>query len=105
MNDYQEIASLLIDLEAILRNRGLWASEPPSDEALASVEPFCVDTLELQEWLQFIFIPRIYWLIDAEAAMPAKCEIKPVVEEALDNPGEALLRVIGQLDDAITRAP
>ncbi|WP_258876037.1 YqcC family protein, partial [Pseudomonas aeruginosa] len=28
-------------------------------EALASPEPFCVDTLALEQWLQWIFLPRM----------------------------------------------
>lgn len=103
MESRHDIASLLIDLEAVMRNGGLWSETPPAAEALASVQPFCVDTLELAEWLQFIFIPRIYALLDSGAPLPEKCEIRPVVEEALDNPGRDLLRVIGELDAVITR--
>ena len=77
MSGYAEISSLLIDLEAAMRNSGLWASEQPAPEALASTQPFCVDTLALEEWLQFVFIPRIRAIIAAETNMPAKCEIKP----------------------------
>jgi uncharacterized protein YqcC (DUF446 family) len=33
---------------------------PPSTEALASDQPFCVDTLTLPRWLQFIFLPTLY---------------------------------------------
>ncbi|WP_372778533.1 YqcC family protein [Litorivivens sp.] len=104
MSGYAEISSLLIDLEAVMRNSGLWASEPPAPEALASSQPFCVDTLALEEWLQFVFIPRIRAIVEAETTMPAKCEIKPVLEQAMSNPSAALVSVIGRLDEAITRA-
>ncbi len=104
MSRYAEIGALLIDLEAVMRNSGLWASEEPTPEALASTQPFCVDTLALEAWLQFVFIPRIRASVEGQAAMPAQCEIKPVVEEAMANPGAALVRVIGLLDEAITRA-
>ncbi len=104
MSGYAEISSLLIDLEAVMRNSGLWASEEPAPEALASTQPFCVDTLALEEWLQFVFIPRIRAIVAAETNMPAKCEIKPVVEEAMANPGAELVRVVALLDEAITRA-
>ncbi len=99
-----DIASLLIDLEAIMRNAGLWSQSPPSAAALRSTQPFCVDTLELAEWLQFIFLPRMHGLLEAGAAMPEKCEIKPVVEEGISNPSAELLRVVAALDAAITRA-
>lgn len=104
MEAHTEIASLLIDLEAIMRNGGLWSESPPSAAALSSTQPFCVDTLELAEWLQFVFLPRMYALLETGAAMPEKCEIKPVVEEGINNPSAELLKVVAALDEAITRA-
>ena len=104
MDAHTEISSLLIDLEAVMRNSGLWSESPPSAAALRSTQPFCVDTLELAQWLQFIFLPRMYGLLEAGAGMPEKCEIKPVVEEGIRNPSAELLRVVAALDEAITRA-
>lgn len=101
---HHEIASLLIDLEAVMRNSGHWSEQVPPARALASVEPFCVDTLDLHEWLQFVFIPNMYTLLDAEAEMPAKCEIHPVAEEFFDASAGELLRVIARLDEIITAA-
>ncbi|WP_372781022.1 YqcC family protein [Litorivivens sp.] len=99
-----EIASLLIDLEAIMRASGLWSAQAPDPAALASSQPFCVDTLDLAQWLQFVFIPRMQGLLEAGLPMPEKCEIKPVLEEGMVSPSDALLSVIGDLDEAITRA-
>lgn len=104
MDARTEIASLLIDLEATMRNTGLWSEQRPSVAALSSTQPFCVDTLKLSEWLQYIFLPRMYGLLDAGAMMPEKCEIKPVVEEGIVNPSAELLKVVAALDKAITRA-
>ena len=81
MASHHQIESLLIDLEAALRNSGLWAVESPGAAALASTEPFAVDTMELQQWLQFIFIPRIRFLIDNDQALPGQCSIAPMAEE------------------------
>jgi len=53
-----DIAERLIDLEAELRQLNLWAADPPTPEALASEQPFAVDTLALEQWLQFIFFTR-----------------------------------------------
>ena len=54
-----EIAAQLIDLEAGLRQLDLWSDEPPTAEALESEQPFAMDSLEFEEWLQFIFLRRI----------------------------------------------
>lgn len=81
MNLYIEIASTLMDLEAELRNLNQWDAQPLSDAALASVEPFGVDTMTLPQWLQFIFIPRMYALIEAQQLPPGRCEIQPIAEQ------------------------
>lgn len=77
---YTLLASLLIDIECELRRSHLWSAEPPSAEALASVEPFCVDTMDLQQWLQFIFLPRMHELLVAKAPLPAQCDITAIAE-------------------------
>lgn len=76
-----EIAEVLIDLEAQLRQLGLWEKIPPSTEALASTEPFCVDTLTLPQWLQFVFLPTVYRMLAQDQALPDRCGIAPMAEE------------------------
>ncbi|MET0377906.1 MAG: YqcC family protein [Spongiibacteraceae bacterium] len=104
MSVYIEIASTLMDLEAELRRIGQWDAEPPSPTALASVEPFCVDTMTLAQWLQFIFIPRMYALAEAQQLPPGRCEIQPMAEEYFNGSkldGLPLLRHIARLDALI----
>lgn len=106
MSDHIAIASLLIDIEAELRRLRQWQFEPPSAPALASTEPFCVDTLTFVQWLQFVFLPRMHALAAARQLPPGRCEIKPLAEEYFGD-GKLdvgnLLRVIGELDAAINR--
>jgi len=109
--DHIQIASLLIDIEAELRRLQQWQYEAPSPEALASVEPFCVDTLTFAQWLQFIFLPRMHALVAAQKLPPGRCEIKPIAEEYfqkgpfLEKKGNVakLLQAIGELDNEINR--
>ncbi len=76
-----EVAEVLIDIEAQLRQLSLWDRIAPSSRALASVEPFCVDTLTLPQWLQFVFLPTVYQLLEEDAALPERCAITPMAEE------------------------
>ena len=78
---HTEVAALLIDVEAELRRLRLWDDEPPSAESLASTQPFAIDTLTLPQWLQFIFLPTMYRLVNERAALPAACGITPMAEE------------------------
>ncbi len=54
-----KLTHALEQLEAELRQCELWQSTPPSEDALQSVEPFSIDTLEPHEWLQWIFLPTM----------------------------------------------
>ena len=81
MNQLQQYAALLQQIEQELRDNGLWASKPPSPHALASRMPFCVDTLKLEQWLQFIFIPKMRAIIDNNQLIPQVSGIAPLAEE------------------------
>lgn len=76
-----DVAEVLIDIEGELRQLGLWDRMPPSAEALASDQPFCVDTLTLPQWLQFIFLPTLYQLLESGDSLPERCGIAPMAEE------------------------
>ena len=102
-----DIAERLIDLEAQLRQLNLWAADPPSPDALASEQPFAMDTLALEEWLQFIFLPTLYQLLDTGAALPERCAIAPMAEETLGKrqlPTAALIATLEHLDQLITES-
>lgn len=75
------VAEILIDIEKELRELRLWEFESPSAEALASTLPFAVDTLDFHQWLQFIFIPRLYLMIEQRLPLPAVSGVKPMAEE------------------------
>jgi len=75
------VAELLIDIEAQLRQLGLWEREPPPPQALASDQPFSLDTLTLPQWLQFIFLPTLYRLLAEGQPLPERCGIAPMAQE------------------------
>ena len=77
-----EVADLLLLIERELRQLGLWSELMPPAQALASGAPFCVDTLALDQWLQWIFVPRMKDLIEGGQALPAVSGIAPMAEES-----------------------
>lgn len=102
------VADQLLLIERELRASGLWGSESPSLERLSSVEPFCVDTLALEEWLQWIFLPRMKLIIESGASLPAASGIREIAEVTYANEGErvaALLAALGAFDRLIGEAP
>jgi uncharacterized protein YqcC (DUF446 family) len=100
-----EVAAVLIDIEARLRQLGLWDKLPPSAEALASDQPFCIDTLTLPQWLQFIFLPTIYRMLEQQQPLPDRCAIAPMAEEFFRGSGlptTELLLALRQVDELLT---
>lgn len=59
-----QLADCLLRIEMELRQLQLWEQERPPEEAFASTEPFCIDTLAFTQWLQFVFLERMSVLIE-----------------------------------------
>ena len=71
---------MLNQLEVGLMDLGLWSGERPTAEALASTLPFCYDTLELEQWLQFVFLGRMREILEQGDHLPDSCAIYPYIE-------------------------
>ena len=102
-----EVAELLIDIEAQLRQLNLWDRIPPSKASLASTEPFCIDTLTLPQWLQFIFLPTLYEMLEQEQSLPGRCGIAPMAAEFFRDTGlasEGLQRALLTIDEVLSQA-
>ncbi len=100
------IAAQLIELEANLRQLGLWSAEARSPESLVSDQPFAVDVLEMEQWLQYVFLPALYDLLKQDIPMPEQCAIAPMAEETLGKksiPCGALIATLRDLDRLITQ--
>jgi uncharacterized protein YqcC (DUF446 family) len=102
------LAEHLLLIERELRLLGWWQDEAPSAEALASPEPFCVDTLTFEQWLQWIFLPRMKVLLESGAALPSVSGIQAMGEMVYrQQPGIArrLLELLGEFDRLLMRTP
>ena len=100
------LAEHLLLIERELRVLGWWQEQAPSAEALASQELFCVDTLTFEQWLQWIFLPRMKQLLEAGAALPSVSGIQPMAEMVYrEQSGLArrLLELLGEFDRLLTR--
>ena len=75
--------TLLENLEKELRKLECWETIPPSNEAISSSVPFCMDTMAFTQWLQWLFIPRVRAILDQGGTLPKGANITPYAEEAL----------------------
>ncbi len=94
---HEKLTACLVSLQSNMQDHGIWAVQPPSPDALMSDQPFCVDTLPLEHWLQFVMIPRFYWMMSEGVALPIQCDVAPMAEEAFKN------RKLGQVISCLTR--
>jgi uncharacterized protein YqcC (DUF446 family) len=97
-----DIADHLLLIERELKVQGWWDDEPPSDEALASTVPFAVDTMSLEQWLQWIFLPRMKAIL--EQPLPNASGILVMAETVFtDRPEQSreLRRLLAEFDQLI----
>lgn len=100
----ESILEILKVLEMELRAQDQWQRLAPPEQALASKLPFCYDTLEFNQWLQWVFLPRMLTLIESGSVLPTQSAIHEYAEEVYkhaDYDSEDLLLIIKQFDDLI----
>jgi uncharacterized protein YqcC (DUF446 family) len=104
METLQSLAQLLGEIERELRDLELWEEIPPPAEALMSTVPFCYDTIQFPQWLQWVFIPRCTQIVRNQASMPASSDICPMAEVYLNEmqiEAPELLESITRFDELI----
>jgi len=107
MDQRQRAARLLERIEAELNCLGLWQTHYPSAQALESVEPFAMDTLDFHQWLQFIMLPRMWAMLDGEHPLPQNIAVSPmathVYREELEH-HEGLISSLREFDVLLSGA-
>ncbi|MCG9696134.1 YqcC family protein [Shewanella sp. Isolate11] len=92
----------LIELE--LKSLGLWSSQMPSAQALADPTPFACESLAFEQWLQFIFIPKMSEIIAQKTSLPTKIALAPMAEYLWQERSEMrqLIFLLNQLDECLS---
>ena len=63
MSSVYEFELQLDALEHAIKQCGVWPTVKPSQLALASQQPFAVDTMDFVSWLVFIFLKKYFMLL------------------------------------------
>ncbi|SFI97218.1 Uncharacterized conserved protein YqcC, DUF446 family [Pseudomonas guineae] len=101
------VAEQLLLIERELRLQGWWGTQAPDTRALSSELPFCVDTLAFEQWLQWLFLPRMKQMLEAGADLPSVSGIQSMAEQVYDGQAErarALIKLLGEFDQLIVGA-
>lgn len=108
MSIQNQVRHRLQAIEQSMRDLALWQVSPPNPDAFSSIEPFCIDSMLAEEWLQWVLLPRMYALLDSGAPLPTRFAIAPYFEEALKDKQPnciSLLSQLQQLDALLNKTP
>lgn len=109
MNDmlkHNQINTVLIHIQSLMSTEGFWSDIDIDSSALNSQQPFCCDTMNFNEWLQFVFIPKMQFLIDTRKPLPSFKKgqgIGPMAKEFYNQTqvDHYMITLIGQIDDLL----
>lgn len=96
----------LLALEIELGKQGLLSDTPPSEQALASTTPFACDVMPFEQWLQFIFLPRMHQILDNNMRLPTAMDIAPMAEHvwAEQTDYRHIISILTELDRLVSKA-
>ncbi len=81
MTLHDSVRDRLRAIEALLRETEHWQETAPDNSAFASDKPFCLDTLEPLEWLQWVLIPRMHQLLESGQPLPQNFAVAPYLRD------------------------
>lgn len=84
MTHHDVVRTRLQSIEALMREHQYWEDHAPDESVFASMQPFCMDTLEPLAWLQWVLIPRMHQLIDNQQPLPQQLAVAAYYEIALE---------------------
>jgi uncharacterized protein YqcC (DUF446 family) len=104
---FPAIAEHLLLIERELRMQGWWDEVAPSPAALASVEPFSVDTLDFAQWLQWVCLPRMKLILEQDLPLPSASGILAMAEMVYADraaQSRGLRQLLARFDELISQA-
>jgi len=95
---------LLVALEAQLAAIDLLSAEAPSQQALASSAPFACDVMPFEQWLQFVFLPKMHAILDNNWPLPTAISIAPMAQHVWQDDAKyhTLIELIQAIDTLLT---
>jgi uncharacterized protein YqcC (DUF446 family) len=106
MPDKARIKASIDEIEAEMKNAGVWSENPLPAEAYDFHEVFARDTMAYAQWLQFIFIPKVNEIIDdSNGQFPKRSQVGTQAIREFDGDDRAaeLVSLLCQFDALIER--
>ncbi|AFJ45952.1 YqcC family protein [Shimwellia blattae] len=97
MSRHNDVYRQLARLEQVLREQQQWQEQPPHESVFTSTQPFFMDTMAPEEWLQWVLIPRMTALCAAEHPLPETFAVAPYFEMAVQAPRQGRDEILAEL--------
>ena len=97
---------LLQKLKIEMQRASLWSNIRPHEVAMSSRAPFACDHMPFEQWLQFMFIPKMQDLLINKQALPTEITIYPMAQQTLSKDSkniDKLMLTLVQLDRLLSR--
>jgi uncharacterized protein YqcC (DUF446 family) len=72
---YQDVQTKLDEIVAEMKRVGFWQNEPLLPEQYDFQAAFAMDTMAFNQWLQFVFVPRVEQILDSQGTFPYRSQV------------------------------
>jgi uncharacterized protein YqcC (DUF446 family) len=97
---YTTVAAKLDQIEQEMRRVGLWQEKPLAPDQYNFTQAFAMDTMSYDQWLQFVFVPRVREIIRTEGRFPASSSVGAQAVREFDTypDAERLIALLSEFD-------
>jgi uncharacterized protein YqcC (DUF446 family) len=92
------LAAKIKEIEAEMHGIDMWSEVAPSADKFQSRVAFFGDTMSFDQWLQFVFLPRVHEVLDGKSPAPASSSVGAYAVREFDGLDQAN-RLIGLLSE------
>src|SRR5947209_12704377 len=95
----ENVGRYIDQIEAEMRNIGMWQNEPLRPEQMQFQQAFAMDTMTFSQWLQFIFLSRVREAVAAER-FPSSSSVAAQAIREFDGDDNAahLIQLLSEFD-------
>lgn len=99
MTDKAFIQKQLSRIEQYLKQEDLWSARAPGKAALMSDTPFAADVMPFEQWLQFIYLPKMQQYVEQNHGVPRQMKVAPMAHEVFASKHLVLTHTLMTLDN------
>ncbi|MEZ4087446.1 MAG: YqcC family protein [Candidatus Gracilibacteria bacterium] len=102
MDKYEKVNLRIDEIVAEIQRLGRWNSGSLSPEKLENMGPFGMNTMPLEEWIQFVLVPRVQEIVEKKGEFP-QSSISTYAVKYFDGDldGQRLLQLIVEFDQIV----